>query len=278
MSDPRDSSIEKTELTEETIGDLAPVLIEHPLGTYSLTPASAVCLRAISENRECFVGCGLDWGCGTGCLGIVVSKIPAVDRVVGLELSEEDVRAAERNVGLNDVRNKMTVIRADSFEAFSSAGKEEMDLLEAGVDFIVANPPASGGDDGFQLRRVVLAGARRYLKPGGRAYLQISIQYGRSRILDLAAAASFTYEAELASTPWVPFDQSRRDLNCQLEEYVTEEMRGGLDYTFGDPRNVGDTNINARTALNLYRETGISPLTKWQVHVFSYDVDGTRGC
>jgi SAM-dependent methyltransferase len=272
MLDPRDCTVEETELGGDVIGVLAPVTIRHPRGTYALTPASSVFLRAISEHRELFYGRGLDWGCGTGGLGIVAAKIPAVNALVGLELSIEDLRAASENVELNGVTEKVTVLHADSYAALTSEGQELLSNVAGQVDFIVANPPASNGDDGFQFRRVIVAGAPSLLKERANVFLQISIQYGWARILGLAEEASgFTHEAVLASTPWVPFDLGRTDLRDQLDDYVAEEDRGGLTYTFGDPRTGGETNIDARAALELFRDFGVSPLTKWQVHMFSYE-------
>ena len=147
-----------------------------------------------------------------------------------------------------------------------------MAALKDRVDFLVANPPASHGDDGFQLRRVVLAGAKEYLKRGARVCLQISVQYGWPRILELADEASgLHHDRVMASTPWVPFDLNRRDLQTQIFEYVAEEQRGGREYAFGNPQDGGETIINAHEAKRLYEESGKSPLTKWQMHLFSFD-------
>lgn len=272
MKHPRESNPARTLLTEDTVGAFAPVSIRHPPGTYALTPASTVCLRAICEHQDLFAGIGIDWGCGTGCLGIVAARIPAVRRVVGLELSDRDVNVARENAAMNEVADKVTFLRSDSFRAFTSEEQDTLDRLEGQVDFLVANPPASHGDDGFELRRVVLAGAPKFLMRGAHVTLQISIQYGWPRILGLVdEAVGLRHEGVLVSTPWVPFDLCRRDLGSQIDDYVAEEDRGGLEYRFGDPRTAGETSINAHTALELFNESGVSPLTKWQVHLFSFE-------
>jgi ribosomal protein L11 methylase PrmA len=251
------------------IGALAPVTIRQPQGTYALTPASMISLTAIAGHQELFRGIGIDWGCGTGCLAIVAAKIPTVEAVVGLDNSELDVSVANENAVANGVDRKTTFLYADSYNAKTRHGRETLAELRGRVNFVVANPPASPGDDGFSFRREVLSGARQFVKDGAVVLLQISIQYNIKRIALLAQRTpGFTHEGCLAATPWVPFDQGRSDLRQHVADYAAEEQRGGMEYTFGDPRNGGETLIDARRALDLFQRTGVSPLSKWQVHLF----------
>ncbi|UCG89488.1 MAG: methyltransferase [Gemmatimonadota bacterium] len=253
------------------IGTLAPVTIRQRAGTYALTPASGVSLTAIAEHQALLRGSGIDWGCGTGCLAIVAAKISAVEAVVGLDSSELDVRVAAENAAVNGVDGKTTFLHADSYHPNTRQGREALVMLRGKVDFVLANPPASRGDDGFSFRREVLTGAREFLKGEAVVLVQISIQYSQKRIDLLTQIPGFRYAGCLATTPWVPFDQDRSDLRQHLVDYAAEEWRGGLDYTFGDPRNCGRTFIDARTALDLFRQTGMSPLSQWQVHLFRYE-------
>ena len=74
----------------------------------------------------------------------------------------------------------LTVLRAELHH-----GTRELESLAGQIDFIVANPPASEGDDGFGWRRRVLAGARKYLAASGRMFLSVSSQYGMRRVMGL---------------------------------------------------------------------------------------------
>jgi len=258
-------------LTEENVGRCAPIRIRQPENTYHLTPGSRISLLTIDKRQELLSGIGIDWGCGTGCLAIAVSKIPAVQRVIGLDNSGPDVWAARENALLNGVADRVTFLHSDSFRPLAEADRHVMDGLEGAVDFVVANPSASSGDDGFSLRRRVIAEASAFLKDGGLVWLQISIQYSIARIDALTRDnPAYGYVGVLGSTPWVSFDLHRRDLRILLDGYAAEERRGGLCYEFGDPRNGGASTLSANAALDLYREFKASPLTQWQVHAFRY--------
>ena len=271
MNPPEESAAGRVVITRTIIGSLAPVTIRQPTGTYALTPASRITLRTIADHRELFNGVGIDWGCGTGCLAIVAAKLPAVKRVIGLDKIELNVDVAERNAIENGCSSKAVFLHSDSYLPSTAAGRKMLDELVGSLDFVVANPPASPGDDGFSFRRLVLSGARELLKDGAVALLQISIQYGTTRIERLASETpGFTHEKMVGSSDWVEFDQGRSDLRHQLEEYAIEEQRGGIKYAFGDPRRHGQSSINAREALDLFQETGVSPLTQWQVHLYRF--------
>jgi hypothetical protein len=270
----RDNHLEDwTVLTEETIGNLGPVRLHHPPGTFVLTPASIIGLEAVHRRPDLLHGTGIDWGSGTGCLAIVAAKLDDVSRIVGLEISASDVHVACENAVLNGVADKVEFHQADSYTPLYSKGEEVLSQLRGQVDFILANPPASEDDDGFQFRRDVLAGAREYLRHQGIVLLNISYQYGCERIQSLSTEINgFSHGGVLASTEWVPFDLAREDLLHCLELYAAEEERGGARYAF---RGEGETGSrSARTALERYRRTGQSPESKWQSHLFTFSKTG----
>jgi methylase of polypeptide subunit release factors len=258
-------------LTEETVGSCAPIRIRQTEGTYHLTPASRITLLTIGKQQGLLSGIGIDWGCGTGCLAIAAARVQSVQRVIGLDSSRPDVEAARENAALNDVAHRVTIFHSDSFRPFADSDRHIMAELEGAVDFVVANPSASHGDDGFSSRRRVIAEAKDFLKDHGLVCLQISIQYSAARIDSLIRDnPGYSHEGVLRSTHWVSFDLERNDLRRLLDDYVAEERTGGLRYEFGDPRDGGASVIDARTALALYCESGTSPLTQWQVHAFRY--------
>ncbi len=245
-------------ITIERTGGLGPLRLRER----EVTAASRLMLEGLGANRELLRGHGLDWGSGSGCLAILATRIPAVESVVGLELDALSVRVARENALLNEVRDRVTFLRADLFEPFPGEARAALDALRGGAEFLVTNPPASAGGDGLDLRRRMLAGALDYLVPGAPVLVQISYQYGLHRIEGLARdVPGYVYEGVAAETGWVPFDQERADLARQLEDYAAEELRGGPAFTFED-------SLTAVEALSHRRQSGASPRSKWQLHLY----------
>jgi SAM-dependent methyltransferase len=252
---------------------LGKFIFQHPEGSFALTPASMITLEAVFQNQALLFGKGIDWGCGTGCLAIAATRIAKVTRVIGLDISRENIRAARQNIKENHVEEKVEVEQSDSYVPRTSLGRQKMEAYRQQAQFVLANPPASQGDDGFEYRRSVLRGARSFLKKGGVVFLSISYQYGRQRIDDLSRQIrGYAYGGILSSTEWVPFDLQRPELYHCLETYVEEERRGAIEYQFQDP-DAGDAEswMNATEALTYFGRTGRSPFSKWQTHLFTFE-------
>lgn len=261
---------DQTTVTTETTFGLGELRIRHPPGTFALTPASLISLQTIGKHKELLHGHGLDWGSGTGCLAIAAAKIPEVQSVVGLEISEANVAIARENAQRNGVADKATFLLSDSYSPRDPDDRVLLGGLAGKVHFTLSNPPSSDGDDGFGYRRGVLRGARTFLSPGGVVFLSVSYQYGMARVERLCQdAPGFEYRGILASTDWVPFDLSRPDLLHCLHLYAEEERRGGFDYTFRHPRI--EQAMSAQAALDHYEERGEGPLSKWQTHLFVFN-------
>jgi len=257
-------------ITITETGGLGPIELELPPGKLSITPASRLCLEAIGQNRELLSGAGIDWGSGSGCLAIAAARIPAVERIVGIEVSGTDVAAANRNATRNGVGGRVTIIEADLYEPVSNDDKALLDGLVGRCDFLIGNPPATPGNDGLGWRRAVLGGARRFLIRGGPVLMQVSYQYGE-RIRRLSEdVPGYSYEGVLATTEWVPFDQDREDLARNLDDYADEEVRSGLPYRFGSGAGDPGERLTATQALARARATGESPMSRWQVHLFRW--------
>lgn len=241
----------------------------HPPGTFALTPASKTLIEAIIRKKDLLHGMGLDWGSGIGCLAIVAASVAMVDKVYGLEISKRNVDVSFENAKTNNVFDKVDFLHSDSYNPYSEEDKTTLSYLYNKVDFILANPPSSEGDDGFGFRREVLKGAKTFLKKDGRIFLNISFQYGQLRIENLVKEVEgYRYMGLLYSTDWVPFDLNRADLlNC-LERYKEEEGKGGINYTFKSADSNIPGYINAQAAYEYYQKTGKSPLTKWQTYLF----------
>jgi hypothetical protein len=251
-------------------GSLGEIRIQEIPGSTPLTAASRIGIRAIATHQGLLRGNGIDWGSGTGCLSIASARVAAVERIIGLEISSTNVVAARHNAALNDVADRATFLLSDSYKPIREVDRTILADLHGRTDFVVANPPSSGDDDGFGFRRLVLDGARRFLVPGGVVLLNISLQYGPQRIERLAREVpGYRHGGVLASTDWVPFDLHRPDLMRCLEDYVCEERRGGSRYVFADPRSP-ERSMGAEEAWTMHQETGMSPLTKWQTHLFRH--------
>lgn len=260
-------------LTNTDNGGLGELEIHQPPGAFALTPASRIALQTIGLHRHLLAGMGLDWGCGTGCLGITAVQIPTVSHIIGLDIDPANIAAAQHNAVVNGVADQMSFFLADSYTPVATADQAALAAYAGRVQFILANPPTSEGDDGFGFRRQVLEGARAFLAPGGVVFLSVSYQYGRTRIHHLTQEIpGFTYGGLLASTDWVPFDMQRPDLYHCVELYAAEEQAGGPLYEFRHPA-AADQILNAQAALAHFQRTGQSPLSQWQTHLFRYDCE-----
>ena len=250
-------------LINET-GGLGPVELALIESGGTVTPASRLVAQAIGTHRHLFDGTGIDWGVGTGLLAILLARIDSVDSVVALEKDPDAAINARHNVRQAGMADKVDVLDADSFAAVSTRGRQVLQQLRSSTDFLLANPPASVGDDGLGWRRSVLTGATEYLRPGAPILIQISAQYGAARIRQLATESGHTYLGLLESSDWSPFELDRDDLWQGLDDYTAEEQRGGHPYEFGT-----DGSVSAVEAMDRYRQTGEFPLTRWQVHHFA---------
>ena len=263
----------RTIIEEKNTKGLGRFVFQHPEGSFALTPASMITLEAVFQHQALLFGKGIDWGCGTGCLAITAGRVEKVTQVIGLDICAENICAARQNIKDNSVEGKVEVELSDSYVPRTSLGRQKMEAYRQQTHFVLANPPASQGDDGFGYRRSVLRGARNYLEKGGVVFLSISYQYGKTRIADLSRQIQgYAYGGLLSSTGWVPFDLQRPELFRCLETYVEEERRGGSEYQFQDPQ-AGEVEswMNAEEALAYYQRTGRSPFSKWQTHLFNFE-------
>lgn len=121
----------------------------------------------------------LDMGTGTGILPLLLSAKTEAGHIVGIEVQQECAALAGRNVILNRLSDRITVVNGDL--------KNSVDLFgKASFDVVVSNPPYMTGGHGIVnpenakaiARHEVLCSFRdvaeqaaAVLKPGGRFYL-----------------------------------------------------------------------------------------------------------
>jgi predicted RNA methylase len=223
-------------------------------------------VAAVGRHAHLLEGHGLDWGAGSGLLAIAAARVPAVDHVVALEVEAVEVVVARANAEHNGVAAKVTFLHADSYRPYPGQQESVLEAMRGQARFLIANPPASRSGDGLDWRREALRGALEYLVLGAPVLLQISYQYSRQRIEGLVDdVPGYRYEGLAATSGLVPFDQDREDLRRQLVEYAAVEAADGAGYTF--LREEGG-HLTATEAMERFRATGASPMTRWQMHLY----------
>ncbi len=103
----------------------------------------------------------LDLGCGYGAIGIAAAKLATNGEVVLVDSDIRATRLAERNLGLNSVKNASVVL---------SNGVRDLPP-KARFDIVASNPPTHSGREVLD---ELVAEAHRVLKVRGRLYLVVN--------------------------------------------------------------------------------------------------------
>jgi SAM-dependent methyltransferase len=148
----------------------------------------------------------LDLCTGSACLAILAAHAFPAARIDAVDLSPDALAVARRNVEDYDLATRIRLVEGDLFAGLKSRR----------YDLIIANPPyvnaasmatlpaeyrrepelaLASGEDGLDLTRAILAGARRHLRPHG--LLVVEIGHNREA-LEAAFPTPFTW---LDTTP-----------------------------------------------------------------------------
>ncbi|MCY3888339.1 MAG: peptide chain release factor N(5)-glutamine methyltransferase [bacterium] len=145
---------------------------------------------AIAEliDRDRHGGLVVDLGTGSGAVGLAVAAECETAQVVLTDVSAEALAVAQANLtGLGRAAVRVSTFQGSWYEALP-------DSLVGLVDVVVSNPPyvrddevlptdvgdwepvmaLRGGSDGLDAARRILAGAPRWLSPGGSVLLELS--------------------------------------------------------------------------------------------------------
>lgn len=144
----------------------------------------------------------LDLCTGSGCLAVILATIFPAAHVDAVDISRPALAVARRNVAAYRLQRRVRVLRSDMFSA----------LRGERYDLIIANPPyvsasvmhklpreyrhepqlaLAGGNDGFDLLRVILREAAQHLTASG--LLVVEVGHKRKRIETLFPHLAFVW-------------------------------------------------------------------------------------
>ena len=175
--------------SDETLDTIQDVRIIQPKKGHRFTTASVLLATLSTPKKNAKV---LELGTGCGIVSIILSKrIPSL-RITTVEIQEEMAKLAERNVILNNMEPRISVLNRDI--------KELPKILpSAHFDYIITNPPyrppASGRTSPDKKRAVsnhefsvtindIMKVSQHLLKVRGR----MSLIYTADRLADLFSA------------------------------------------------------------------------------------------
>ncbi len=143
---------------------------------------------------------------GSGCLAILMADAFPNAHIDAVDLSRDALDVAQRNVDDYQLQQRITLIESDLYAKLPKGKK---------YDLIVTNPPyvnsesmrslpaeyraepqiaLAGGDDGMDLVRTIVAGAKARLNPGGVLVVEIGNEFA------FAESAFADYELTWLST------------------------------------------------------------------------------
>ncbi len=126
----------------------------------------------------------LDMGTGSGCIAIACAKALPWASVDAADISGAALEVAARNVRAHRLTRRVRLVRSDHFAAL---GAERYDLIVSNPPYVGARELASlpaeyrheptlalaSGRAGLDSVRVLLAQARRHLRPGGALIVEV---------------------------------------------------------------------------------------------------------
>ena len=132
----------------------------------------------------------LDLCTGSGCLAILMAHAFPNAKVDAADISKDALEVAKRNIADYDLKERVRPVQGD---LFAGLGKRKYDLIISNPPYVTAQamndlPPEyrhepegalAAGDDGLDIVRRILAGAKAHLKPHGL----LAVEVGHNRAI-----------------------------------------------------------------------------------------------
>ncbi len=126
----------------------------------------------------------LDLCTGSGCLAILMAHAFPNARIDAADISKDALEVAKRNVADYDLKERVRLAQGD---LFAGLGKRRYDLIISNPPYVTAQamrdlPPEyrhepenalAAGDDGLDIVRRILSGAKAHLKPHGLLAVEV---------------------------------------------------------------------------------------------------------
>lgn len=126
----------------------------------------------------------LDLCTGSGCLAILMAHAFPNAQIDAADISKDALEVAKRNVADYDLKGRVRLAQGD---LFSGLGKRRYNLIISNPPYVTAQamldlPPEyrhepenalAAGDDGLDIVRRILAGAKNHLKPHGLLAVEV---------------------------------------------------------------------------------------------------------
>ena len=121
----------------------------------------------------------IDLGCGNGIIPILMAAKTDAKRIVGLEIQDESAKLATRSVELNELSDRISIVKGDIKEASSIFGASSFQV-------VTTNPPYMNENHGlvndYSAKAIarhellcnledIIRGSARLLVPSGRLYM-----------------------------------------------------------------------------------------------------------
>ena len=121
----------------------------------------------------------LDLGTGTGILPLLLSVKTEAAHIAGIEIQPESAALAERNVSLNDLDERISIVTGDLRNASEIFGKASFDVAVSNPPYMIGGPGIVNPADAKAIARHeilctfadVAEQAAAVLRDGGRFYL-----------------------------------------------------------------------------------------------------------
>jgi ribosomal protein L3 glutamine methyltransferase len=130
------------------------------------------------------ISSALDLCTGSGCLAILMAHAFPNAKIDGADISKDALDVAKRNVADYGLKDRVRLLQGDLLGAL---GKRKYDLIISNPPYVTAQamsdlPPEyrhepaaalAAGDDGLDIVRRILTGAKQHLKTGGLLAIEV---------------------------------------------------------------------------------------------------------